>query len=102
MKLLLLVAGRREDTASAGFGRQGTTAVGRDGVKLLMLVAGRREDTAAAGSGREDITDFSLESIRHEMTIVLTILNIENIYIVAEKRKQSEARIFLVRKEEEE
>ena len=99
MKLLLLVAGRREDTAAAGSGR---TAVGRDGVKLLMLVAGRREDTAAAGSGREDITDFSLESIRHEMTIVLTILNIENIYIVAEKRKQSEARIFLVRKEEEE
>ena len=77
----MLVPGRREDTAAAGSGRQGTTAVGRDGVKLLILVAGRREDTAAAGSGREDITHFSLESNRrHEMTIVLTILNIENIY----------------------
>ena len=81
MKLLLLVAGRREDTAAAGSGRQGTAAVGRDGVKLLLLVAGRREDTANSGSGREDITHFSFESIRrHEMTIVLTILNIENIY----------------------
>ena len=37
MKLLLLVAGRREDTAAAGSGRQRTTAVGRDGVKLLLL-----------------------------------------------------------------
>ena len=38
MKLLLLLdARRREDTAAAGSGQQGPTAVGRDGLKDLLL-----------------------------------------------------------------